>query len=252
MPRRVYYLPAARSGTMAIHRELVRDLVRRATSPSGRVESGLVMTGVMADFLGEMISLEPHDGDFKDEAAELEREVLHGRLELRTERDGSQQALYANDAGSFELHRASSMVQELTPVVLYLKHLLKKSDLLLIEEPEAHLHPQAQTAFARAMVRLVNAGLMICLTTHSEFLLSEINNRIAAHRIGTVDARRLGISSTLDPERVGAYLFHPAEDGTAVERLTISAEDGISEDAFADVVAELYDESVRLERAAQR
>jgi predicted ATPase len=142
-------------------------------------------------------------------------------------------------------------VQELSPVVLYLRHVLRESDLLLVEEPEAHLHPQAQRALARAMVWLVNRGLRICMTTHSDFLVEQINNAVAAHRIGQ-DAVKLGIASTLDPQHLRGYLFQPDDDGTAVRRLGVSPEDGVSDEAFSDVVKELYEESLRIERTAER
>ena len=38
------------------------------------------------------------------------------------------------------LMQASSMVSELAPVVLYLRHVVRRGDLLIIEEPESHLH----------------------------------------------------------------------------------------------------------------
>jgi hypothetical protein len=61
-----------------------------------------------------------------------------------------------------------------------------------------------------------------------------------------------GIPSTLDPKDVRAYLFAPDGDGTDVRPLGVSPEDGISEEAFADVVQELYEESISIERTAQR
>ena len=51
------------------------------------------------------------------------------------------------------LMNASSMVTELTPLVLYLRHLVHRHDLLIIDEPEAHLHPALQVEFTRHSLR---------------------------------------------------------------------------------------------------
>jgi len=52
LPRNAFYLPAGRSRIMAIHRDLVGQLVRRSsTAPSDEVTGDHLMTGVMADFL---------------------------------------------------------------------------------------------------------------------------------------------------------------------------------------------------------
>ena len=50
--------------------------------------------------------------------------------------------------------------------------------MLIIEEPEAHLHPAAQTQMAVALTGLVRAGVRVVLTTHSDWLLKEISNLI--------------------------------------------------------------------------
>ena len=36
-------------------------------------------------------------------------------------------------------------------MVLYLRYLVRPGDLLIIEEPESHLHPAMQAAFAREL-----------------------------------------------------------------------------------------------------
>ena len=47
--------------------------------------------------------------------------------------------------------QASSMVAELAPVVLYLRHLVRPDDVLIIEEPESNLHPAMQVEFTRQL-----------------------------------------------------------------------------------------------------
>ena len=85
------------------------------------------------------------------------------------------------------------MYQELSPVVIHLRYVLRESDLLMVEEREAHLDPQPQRALARAMVRLVNRGPPICMTTHSDFLSSRSTT---VRRLGVSPVSRTGRSRT--------------------------------------------------------
>ena len=46
-------------------------------------------------------------------------------------------------------------------------------NILFIEEPEAHLHPQMQEVFIRLVTKLLNTGSQLIITTHSSHVLSE-------------------------------------------------------------------------------
>jgi len=61
---------------------------------------------------------------------------------------------------------------------LYLKHQARVGDLLIIEEPELSLHPKNQRKIARLLANLVNCGLKIMITTHSDYILREFNHLI--------------------------------------------------------------------------
>jgi len=58
--------------------------------------------------------------------------------------------------------------------ILYLSGFIKSNSLLVIDEPETHLHPQWQVRFADIIVQLVKEGNSILLTSHSPYLIEAI------------------------------------------------------------------------------
>lgn len=145
------------------------------------------------------------------------------------------------------LTRVSSMVSELAPLVLFLRGGIHPNDTLIIEEPEAHLHPGAQTEIALTLAGLVRAGVRVVVTTHSDWLLKEIANLI---RIG--ELKRKGVQKVeamvpnnwLLPEEVGTWWFQ--KDGI-VKHIPFDPTEGIEPKDYEDVAYKLYDSSVNLQ-----
>ena len=132
--------------------------------------------------------------------------------------------------------------------------LLNKETLIIIEEPEAHLHPDAQRVIARALVRLVNRNVHILLITHSPYMIQQINNCIRAHYLNEMG--KLGNSleefnwqkdDILEPSKVAAYLFNDASNGKVkIKKLNIDEKEEIPYDAFYPVLKDLHNETVWL------
>lgn len=76
------------------------------------------------------------------------------------------------------LHRASSSARGLSDLYFFLRHVAHKNHLLIIDEPESHLDTANQIEFARLMARLARAGVKVLVTTHSDYIIKEINNLI--------------------------------------------------------------------------
>jgi hypothetical protein len=55
--------------------------------------------------------------------------------------------------------------------------------LLLLQQPEVHLHPKAQAALGSFFVRLVAANRQFVVETHSDYLLDRIRREVAAKAI---------------------------------------------------------------------
>lgn len=251
LPIATRYLPAARSGLMQSHKVLSSSLVRQASLAGIRPMNIPAMSGVVTEFLGDLIELNPDfDGHYSRFAERLESDLLDGRVVLEQGSEETAEVLYESHGGTFPLSRTSSMVSEMAPIVLYLRNLIQRRELLFIEEPEAHLHPAAQIVLAQILIGLVNAGLRIGLTTHSEFFLQKLNNSILAATIGGKDANESGYpaENRLQPSSVAAYRFVPTRTGTIVEPLAPMSDEGIPSTSFDEVSEELYNEMATLEQ----
>ncbi len=78
------------------------------------------------------------------------------------------------------LHLASSSVWEMSNLYFFLGYFMdsENSHFLIIDEPESHLDTANQIQFARLLARLVNSGVKVLITTHSDYIIKEINNLI--------------------------------------------------------------------------
>lgn len=119
---------------------------------------------------------------YVDLAAYLERHILSGSVDFSTpEPDPRREVLFRPATNvSLEIPIASSMVKELSPLVLYLRHFAEPGELLIIDEPEMNLHPEAQAKIIEFLAMLVNAGLNVLFTTHSPYITDHLTNLIRA------------------------------------------------------------------------
>ena len=54
----------------------------------------------------------------------------------------------------------------------------KRDDLLLIENPEVHLHPAGQAAMGRFLAKVAIAGVQVIVETHSDHVLNGIRRAV--------------------------------------------------------------------------
>lgn len=78
----------------------------------------------------------------------------------------------------YTMGESASSVRSLLDLGFYLKHKAEQGDWLMIDEPEMNLHPSNQRKLARLLAGLVNAGIKILITTHSDFVIRELHNLI--------------------------------------------------------------------------
>ena len=147
------------------------------------------------------------------------------------------------------LAESSSTVRSLVDIGFYLKHLAKQGDLLMIDEPELNLHPENQRKIARLFAMLVNAGIRVFITTHSDYIIKEFNTLLLLNkqdqRIKEL-AEREGYqtSELLKPEQLNIYMTTPdtnIKDRKAYSLIAanISAENGIELTSFDEVIEDM-------------
>ncbi len=257
--RNAYYLPADRTGVMHSHQVVVSTLVQNAATAGLRPSASIpILSGVLADFLSQLIEMSGGRDRIQTGLRRSAARLADG-LSKRLEQDVLKGAVRLNDAAgeypsfdyrpegwdkSLPLMRASSMVSELAPVVLYLRHLVGPGDILIIEEPESHLHPAMQVEFTRQLAAVVRAGIRVIVTTHSEWLLQELANLVRLSQVSEAERSKIaGGDVALDTTQVGAWLFKPdaSGEGSTVSEIGLD-ESGLYPSGFDDVGIALHND----------
>ena len=250
--RPAHYLPADRTGVMHAHRVVVRSLIEGATSAGLRPTASMpALSGVMADFLEQLIEFDDtprmsHNRN-RDIARDLEENILSGAVSVEKPDIGYPRFFYIpqgwKETKALPLMNASSMVSELAPLVLYLRHVVAPGDLLIIEEPESHLHPAMQAAFARQLAQVVKAGIRVIVTTHSEWVLDQFANLVRLSALPQSKRKEFPeADAALRPDQFGAWLFKPKQrpKGSVVEEIRIDPEAGGLLADYSEIADQLY------------
>jgi predicted ATP-dependent endonuclease of OLD family len=205
------------------------------------------LPGAIIDFLNSVFSIDKDEhGDFYRLARQLEKNLMPGRIEYIDTRKGLPEIYFREPSvGRIALHRASSMISELAPIILMLRYSIKKDDTVIIEEPESHMHPGAQCMLARFLVMLARSGTNIIITTHSDYIFQQISNLVA---FGTKLKQQKSLlpsaTNLISKENVSAYLFkRDLKNGCRTKGLTVGLK-GIDEGEFGPVAEALFQEAI--------
>ena len=260
-----YYLPAIRGGIMQSHRTIASALVAMAPMV-GLVDSPPIpmFNGVLSDFMQYLIRA-PSPRELYDKKKDgiskigktIEDKIMEGRIKavMLENRYPDFQYLLPMEHGkthAIPLMSASSMVSELAPVVIFIRHYLRKGNIFILEEPEAHLHPGSQREIASALVQLVHAGVKVIITTHSDNILEQIGNFIHASTLDPETRPKIlgeeAGEQALPEEKTSVYLFKKTPKGTktVVDEVKFSPDSGIITEDHQNVAIDLYNEAVEL------
>lgn len=192
-------------------------------------------------------SIQKQHSEFAWLADELEKSFLDGKISLNDQ--GDIQFKPKGASGPLEIHMASSSVKSLATLGIYLRHQAKKGDVIIIDEPESNLHPNNQLKIARFLARLVNEGFRVLVSTHSDYIVRELNNLImlgSGLKSDEKSAQKLmkthgyAANELLTKDQLGVYLFQAGKE---------VAEVPVSETGFE--VKTIDDTIERLNRSSQ-
>lgn len=240
-----WYLPANRGCIMDAHELVIGSLIQFGVRQGYGAQSRTAgLSGVLADFLETLVALARDESMYRglglqeakkldgSLARKIEENILGGHLEV--ERTAVNYPRFSWTPSGWNaplaLANASSMVSELVPLALYLRHCVRKGDVLILEEPEAHLHPESQVELLRQAADWARAGIRVVLTTHSEWVLYELSNIVRVSRASEIGLRL---------EDIGLWKFVEKKEmgGSVIEEIEFDLEDGGFDTGFMDVAA---------------
>ncbi|MFM5243093.1 AAA family ATPase [Aeromonas rivipollensis] len=241
----IHYLPASRSGlyqALSAFGQIIAELSKNRSFLSKKIELPGISEPV-SDYFIKLSDIRVVKKNFEDKivndiAKNIEKNILKGRVEFNPQ---TKQLMFYPDNTNLklELSSTSSMVSELAPIVSYLRYVLTaspsqrlktvKKHLIMIEEPEAHLHPEIQIKLTEIFSKLVNADVKLIVTSHSNYIFNKVNNLI--------------MSRDMDMDRVYSGVFKNTTSGSVMLPLNVD-EFGVDDDNFGLASSILFDEKI--------
>ena len=201
-------------------------------------------TGMYSEFLNDMAGInriKPRPDTASEIVLKLFRTILEGEVNKE-----ETTYIYTTNDASMPVSAAAASIREIAPLQI----LAKKQDVsrcaILVEEPEAHLHPLKQRMMADIIGALSHNGAIMQITTHSDYFLRRLNELImfAKAKKTTNDPDKLKTLSekvnivedmSIDESIIGAYLLRKQADNTSIA-VKQDISNGIPFAAFRDAI----------------
>lgn len=201
-------------------------------------------TGMYSEFLNDMAGInriKPRPDTASEIVLKLFRTILEGEVNKE-----ETTYIYTTNDASMPVSAAAASIREIAPLQI----LAKKQDVsrcaILVEEPEAHLHPLKQRMMADIIGALSHNGAIMQITTHSDYFLRRLNELIMFAKVKktTDDSDKLRSLSekvnivedmSIDESIIGAYLLRKQADNTSIA-VKQDISNGIPFAAFRDAI----------------
>lgn len=243
------YFPAGRASLMEM-----KPFVSIQLLSSSRIsaKSSPKMSSVFSDFFALLEKISATKDILNDQYDDLIYQLIGGRFEIKKISDTTHEYQYYTEKSPIPFHLLSSGVQELAPILLYIKYRMQPGDLIIIEEPEAHLHPANQLIMAQLITKMIRDKVTVILTTHSDYLVEQLANHLKAGLLSPEDRKELVFDSDyyIKSDEIAVYLMEKSEKKNLYHAtaLPIDPVKGIPSEEFVKVSELLYNETIQIEQ----
>lgn len=247
------YLPAARTGFM-LTKDIINKVGRKSTfNLSEEKETITPFARPINQFLDVIGDLSAETSGSKENLAlsiYLEKEMANGTIEISSMPSKEVQYVPAGYKKGMPLRLVSAVVTELSPLILILKH-QQNICRFYYEEPEICLHPQLQSRMGKIIGRIVNSGIGMVITTHSDIIMQHINNMIKlAKREDCQDiCEKLGYTQLdlLSQDQVKVYQLSAKDRGKTEVKELACGENGFVIPTFNDALDGIMNEAYEIQ-----
>ena len=248
------YLPASRTGFLLTYKQIAsKSIGFKYSLPDEENyydDNQENLTAPYIQFLDFLIKLQNSTDKQKEKKNVLinflNDEIFHGTIGVKNK--GRSIRYFPEDMIGVELplNITSSVITETVSFLLILKTNIPIR-LVIIEEPEAHLHPALQKKIAQLLIRFVHSGAPIWITTHSDTILQHFNNMIKLNNRPEQERDELlkqfnyTKEDLLSPDEIHLYQFTREDTHTTIKSLE-SGKYGFIVPSFNKAIDELSKE----------
>ena len=197
------YITAERIGPREVY-ALEDRQIAYAVGPMGEYAMSLFYSRRDEPILDEFtLETESRNTLFHQVTARMQQFFPNCLLAVEKVQNANAVTLRIKTSNETEFHRPINVGFGLTQVLPIVIAALsaQKEDILLIENPEVHLHPAGQALMGQFLAEVASAGVQVILETHSDHILNGI--------------RRFVKSGKILPEQVALHFFRARSADTA-------------------------------------
>ncbi|MCI8627001.1 MAG: AAA family ATPase [Lachnospiraceae bacterium] len=250
--RSVIYLPSARTGFM-MTKGIIDKFARNNTYGwEGTSEENVSVEAfsrpVMAflDEIGELSEGEEASEKYQ-EIVSLLQDMIQGTIVISTLPGKELSYIPHGEGKKYPFRVTSAVATEISPLLLLLAH-KKVINGIFYEEPELCLHPALQKRMGQVLIQMVNAGIRLMVTTHSDIVLQHLNNMIHLKSI-QANAEEYGYKQVdlIDKNVVRVYQLSNDKVGlTRVESLSCGT-NGFVVPTFNEALEQIMEDVVQIQ-----